>query len=652
MQKTVHKVMRKTILPEGPMLLARGLDASDMAVMCFDPVADRILECSARLADLSGYPSSQLLAMSVSTLFAEQLPSLVAFSQACLENKNSYTSELHLCCADGSTRAVEVYGSAFTENQRPLLLFTLFDTRYCHSLRVEADAARYHRGGLMEWKRIEEVFSEFERENQLILNAAGEGIYGVNTEGITTFLNPAAEKMLGYPAAELVGRNAHECIHHSHEDGTCYDIHTCPIFAAFHDGSVHQVGDEVFWRKDGTAFPVEYTSTPIEDGGRVVGAVVIFRDVSERREAERRLRLAMAEVERLKQRLELENAYLQEEIRAEHNYREIVGRSDAIRNTIAQIELVAPTDANVLITGESGTGKELLARAIHEASDRRTRPLIRVNCAAIPRDLFESEFFGHVKGAYTGATSDRIGRFELADGGTLFLDEVGEIPLELQGKLLRVLQEKQFERVGDAQTRRVDVRVIAATNRDLKTDIREHRFREDLYFRLNVFPIESAPLRQRVEDIPLLATYFLEKACRKLNKPVLPISLAVARRLQSYSWPGNIRELENVIERAVIVSSQGKLKIDIPDLTHPPTTEPAPPPSWEGAGILTEDQRRASERANLISALQQCGGKVSGREGAAALLGLKPTTLYSRIRRWRIDVGAVKSGRPGHSLNS
>ncbi|MEE2730093.1 MAG: sigma 54-interacting transcriptional regulator [Pseudomonadota bacterium] len=629
-------------------LLANGLDTSDMAVLCIDPVADQVLECNATLVTLTGFTRDQIFSMPVSILFANQFPSLVAFSQACIENKNSYTSELNLICADDSTRPVEVYGSVFEEHGKPRLLFTLFDTQYCHKLRLDADATRYHRGGLMEWKRIEEVFSEFERENQLILNAAGEGIYGVNTEGVTTFLNPAAEKMLGYSAAELVGLNAHEYIHHSHEDGSCYQMNCCPIFAAFHDGVVHQVGDEVFWRKDGSSFPVEYTSTPIEDQGRVVGAVVLFRDVSERREADRRLRAALSEVESLKRRLELENAYLQEEIRSEHNYREIVGRSNAIRNTIAQIELVAPTDANVLITGESGTGKELLARAIHEASERRTRPLIRVNCAAIPRDLFESEFFGHVKGAFTGATSDRIGRFELADGGTLFLDEVGEIPLELQGKLLRVLQEKQFERVGDTQTRGVDVRVIAATNRDLKADVSDHRFREDLYFRLNVFPIESAPLRKRSEDIPLLATYFIEKACRKQNKPVLPLSIADVRRLQAYNWPGNIRELENVIERAVIVSGTGKLRIDVPELTRSllPVAPTLAQPENTGTLVKTEEERRNEERNNVISALQQCGGKVSGVDGAARLLGMKPTTLYSRIQRWRIDVSVFKNAEP------
>ena len=259
---------------------------------------------------------------------------------------------------------------------------------------------------------------------------------------------------------------------------------------------MHQVDHEVFWRSDGTSFPVAYTSTPIRDRGRLLGAVIVFRDISQRREDEARLKSALAEVDSLRERLELENAYLKEEIRAERHHQGIIGHSPAIAATLRQVDLVAGTDATVLITGESGTGKELIARAIHEASRRSDRPMIRVNCAAIPHALFESEFFGHAKGSFTGALRDRVGRFELADGGTLFLDEVGEIPLELQGKLLRVLQERSFERIGEARTRAVDVRVVAATNRDLRAEVRAGRFREDLYFRLNVFPIEARPLRE------------------------------------------------------------------------------------------------------------------------------------------------------------
>jgi transcriptional regulator with GAF, ATPase, and Fis domain len=299
---------------------------------------------------------------------------------------------------------------------------------------------------------------------------------------------------------------------------------------------------------------------------------------------------------------------------------------------LRQVDLVAPTDATVLITGESGTGKELVARAIHDDSKRSNRPLIRVNCAAIPADLFESEFFGHAKGAFTGALRDRIGRFELADGGTLFLDEVGEIPLALQGKLLRVLQECQFERVGEARTRNVDVRVIAATNRDLKAQVRRGGFREDLYFRLNVFPVELVPLRERVDDIPLLAVHLLREATKKLKTGELRLTEGDARRLSAYAWPGNVRELQNVIERAAILARNGRVRIDLPDLAASAHLGRRAQAAGSKPPVLTDDDRRERDRINIMAALEACGGKVFGRGGAAEMLDVKPTTLASRIK--------------------
>jgi transcriptional regulator with GAF, ATPase, and Fis domain len=292
---------------------------------------------------------------------------------------------------------------------------------------------------------------------------------------------------------------------------------------------------------------------------------------------------------------------------------------------------VAPQDVTVLVTGESGTGKELVARAIHDASRRSNRPLIRVNCAAVPADLFESEFFGHAKGAFKGALRDRVGRFELADGGTLFLDEVGEIPPALQGKLLRVLQEGQFERVGESRTRAIDVRVIAATNRDLKALTRRGRFRQDLYFRLNVFPIELVPLRERVDDIPLLAMHLLNGVAKKLKTGDLRLTEGDARRLAQYPWPGNVRELQNVIERAAILARNGRVRIDLPDLTAAAGSGRRTPAAGKAA-ILTDDDRRERDRINIMAALQASGGKVFGSGGAAELLDVKPTTLASRIK--------------------
>ena len=289
----------------------------------------------------------------------------------------------------------------------------------------------------------------------------------------------------------------------------------------------------------------------------------------ERKRSERELREALEELQRLKNRLEQENDYLHEEINADQGFGDLVGRSEVLRSVVRQIEHVAPTNASVLILGESGTGKELVAREIHKRSERQHRPLIRVNCASIPKELYESEFFGHVKGAFTGALKDRAGRFELADEGTLFLDEVGEIPLELQNKLLRVLQEQQYERVGDDHTRQVDVRIIAATNRDLQQEVEAGRFRKDLYYRLNVYPIEIPPLRSRKEDIPLLASHLLALAARKFNCGQLGLTQAHAVTLQGYDWPGNVRELQNVIERAVITSRGNTLRFDLPDLVQP-----------------------------------------------------------------------------------
>jgi transcriptional regulator with GAF, ATPase, and Fis domain len=301
---------------------------------------------------------------------------------------------------------------------------------------------------------------------------------------------------------------------------------------------------------------------------------------------------------------------------------------------LGEIELVAPSDATVLILGETGTGKELIARAVHQWSRRRDKPLVRANCTSIPKELFESEFFGHTKGAFTGAIKDRAGRFEAAAGGTLFLDEIGEIPLELQSKLLRVLQEKCYERVGEDRTRHADVRIIAATNRDLKKEVTAGRFREDLYYRLNVFPLRVAPLRERKEDIPLLATHFVELLVKELGCPKPRLTRAGIETLQGYDWPGNIRELHSVIERAVLFAGGGALEFDLPltnssvDLT---SFEQQNGDQVE-RGYLTESEMRRRERENLLAILRKAEWKIKGAGGAAELLGVKATTLIARMK--------------------
>lgn len=314
---------------------------------------------------------------------------------------------------------------------------------------------------------------------------------------------------------------------------------------------------------------------------------------------------------------------------------EIVGTGSAYRTLTRQIALVAPTDSTVLIQGETGTGKELVAREIHQFSRRKEQPLVRVNCASIPKELYESEFFGHVRGAFTGAIKDRVGRFEAAHGGTLFLDEIGEIPIDLQSKLLRALQEKQFERVGDERTKRVDVRVVAATNRDLKAEVAAGRFREDLYYRLNVFPLGVTPLRERREDIPLLAKYFVDTLAGDLKCRKPRLTEAGVARLQEYDWPGNIRELRNVIERAIIVAQGKALEFELPTMT----VAPALPAlrfrnvAADEAEFMTEPEIQRRDRDNLRIVLNKTGWRIGGARGAAELLGVKPTTLISRIKK-------------------
>ena len=386
--------------------------------------------------------------------------------------------------------------------------------------------------------------------------------------------------------------------------------------------------------KDGRVLDLIVSAIAHRDtAGKVDRLLVASKDVTERLRTERKLRNALAENARLREELERERDYLREEVNVAMNFGRIVGTSPALQRMLKQVEAVAQTPASVLLLGESGVGKELVAHAIHAQSARADGPLVKVNCASIPKELFESEFFGHVKGAFTGAHRDRVGRFQLADGGTIFLDEVGEIPLELQGKLLRVLQESELERVGDDVTRSVDVRVVAATNRDLERLIVDGEFREDLFYRLSVFPVDVPPLRERDADIVQLAQHFLERASADFGRPELTLTRSQAEKLFDYDWPGNVRELKNVIERAVILSPGNVLRLD---LSMPNVSQATPREidvaSSTSEGILTEKAMREFRKQNLLKALQQTNWRVSGADGAAELLGVKPTTLADRIR--------------------
>ena len=651
-------------------------------------------------------------------------------------------------------------------------------------------------------KEAEEALRQSEGRFRLILDSTAEGIFGCDPKGACLFCNRAASRLLGFAEpSELLGQNMHALEHHSHADGTPYPIEECPIYIGFRTGEGVHRDDDVFWRKDGTSFPVEYWSHPIVRDGQTLGAVVAFVDITERRKAEEALRkgehrkrsllrinnaiitnlteqallrsiseavrpfipfdrcaitlydpktdtirflavegvlrsdyfqaglqvgrvetsvgwvfdhqqplrrnlekehdfanesrlwaeglrslcvvpmilrgksigalsvvsreqdaysdedmqflqevaiqVALAienmkfyeEIAALKARLEQENVYLREELRSEHNFEEIVGSSPPLVAVLHAIEQVAPADSTVLILGETGTGKELIARAIHNRSARRERALVTVNCSAISAGLVESELFGHRKGAFTGAIEQRIGRFELANNGTIFLDEIGELPLETQVKLLRVLQEQEFEPVGSSRPVRVDVRVIAATNRDLLREVEWGRFRSDLFYRLNVFPVQMPPLRERRSDIPQLVALFLSRFSKRLGKKIDGVSKETMSRLMEYSWPGNIRELQNVIERAVVMCSGPNLQFGqhlVPLPAHESKAAAAAAPGdikpiecAPGSSASLDDV----ERAHIISVLRQTTGVIDGPKGAAQILKIHPNTLRHRLGR-------------------
>ena len=651
-------------------------------------------------------------------------------------------------------------------------------------------------------KEAEEALRQSESRFRLILDSTAEGIFGCDAEGTCLFCNRAASRLLGFAEpSELLGRNMHALEHHSHADGTPYPIEECPIYKGFRTGEGVHRDDDVFWRQDGTAFPVEYWSHPIVREGRTIGAVVTFVDITERKNAEEALRkgeqrkrsllrinnaivtnltkeafqpaiwaalreylpfdgalltlyhedrgslriaamdthlsidfvgvgsemaldshhgwvfdnqqpllrrdlqteslypmdrrlletglksfciapliiegksigtlgisslmadaysqedvdflceaagqVALAatnmklyeEINGLRARLEQENVYLREEVRTEHNFEEIVGCSPPLVAVLHAVEQVAPADSTVLILGETGTGKELIARAIHNRSARRERALVTVNCSAISAGLVESELFGHRKGAFTGAIEQRIGRFELANNGTIFLDEIGELPLETQVKLLRVLQEQEFEPVGSSRPVRVDVRVIAATNRDLLREVESSRFRSDLFYRLNVFPVQMPPLRERRSDIPHLVVLFLSRFSKRLGKKIDGVSKETMTRLMEYSWPGNIRELQNVIERAVVMSSGPNLQLDQHLLPLPAHKSKATAVAALGDIKPIEAAPRSGaslddvERAHIVSVLRQTNGVIDGPKGAAQILKIHPNTLRHRLGR-------------------
>ncbi len=468
------------------------------------------------------------------------------------------------------------------------------------------------------------TIKQFLSDSELLLNAVGEGVYGFDANGHAVFVNPAAEQMTGWPAEELLGKNIHEYHHHSHENGEEYPVEECKIYNTMRDGVKRRVTNEVFWRKDGSFFPVEYTSTPVYKKGELIGAVAVFRDVSQQKLTDHNLREALKKVHDLSEKLQDENTYLQNEINDSWTGSGLEGTSKPFLQLLEKIKVVSQTDSTVLILGENGTGKEIVARNLHQLSNRCNSPLVKVNCAAFTANLLESELFGHEKGAFTGANERRKGRFELADRGTLFLDEIGELSAEAQSKLLRVLQEREFERVGGSKTIKVDIRVIAATNRDLLAMVEQGLFRIDLYYRLNVFPIAVPALRERIEDIPLLCNNILNKLNQKLKKQIIGINNRSIAKLSRYNWPGNIRELQNILEREVILSGSELLNIK-QDLNNSKMI--ATPRKQTLANI---------EKSYIIEVLNDCNWKIGGATGAAKVLGMPNSTLRSRMKKLSI----------------
>jgi PAS domain S-box-containing protein len=480
--------------------------------------------------------------------------------------------------------------------------------------------------------RAEQRLQESEARYRDLFENAPNPYLIIGTDMRILSANRRVTELTGYSVEELVGAVIHSFV----PDTPAGKTRSMEVSRKLLAGEGVSDREMEVRRKDGRPLWVKLWMEPGRGAdGTIQAARAFFVDITDR---------VLAERERA--RLHEQNLYLQEEIKAEHDFEQIIGQSGALTEVLAQVGRVAPTDASVLITGETGTGKELIARAIHSTSKRKDKPLIKLNCAALPSGLVESELFGHEKGAFSGAIARRLGRFELADGGTIFLDEIGELPSEAQVKLLRVLQEREFDRVGGAAPIRVDVRVIAATNRDLLKEVQEKTFREDLFYRLNVFPVRLPPLRERRDDIPLLVHFLVKRFALRVGKHLDGVGRATMQRLLEYPWPGNIRELENVLERAVILASEDVLEIgpDLLPLSSPapaarpqPRPEPVPPNPLLVVPPQTADQRQPSleavERNYILTVLQQTNWVINGPRGAAKLLDLHPSTLRNRMKK-------------------
>ncbi len=487
---------------------------------------------------------------------------------------------------------------------------------------------------------LEKKNKQLEEDNALILDSMGEGLLGIDKQGLITFVNTAGTKITGWQESELSGKDFHNILMHTNAQCQRNPLEQNKVYHSLQDQLQRHTDEDIFWNKAGESFPVEYTVSSIEGEIDRSSVCVVFKNIAQRKEQEQTLNHALETVEQLKEKLQQENtlliaesSYLQSEIHSEQNFGEIIGESTALKKVLDEVMQVALTDTTVLINGESGTGKESMARAVHQFSQRKDRPLIKVNCAAIPESLVESELFGHVKGAFTSAISDRTGHFELADKGTIFLDEIAELSMEVQVKLLRVLQEQEIQRVGSGELIKVDVRIIAATNQSLQEMVEKGLFRMDLYYRLNVFPVIMPALRDRKSDIPLLLAKFIANFSNKLNKTLIGVSDESMALLMDYNWPGNIRELQNVIERSSILSRSEIIEVD-DALIHISVDNGKNLSKVDSAKTSEQYKTLAeNEKQYIIKILEDFSWQVGGRKGVAEILDIPSSTLRSRMKK-------------------
>jgi len=632
-------------------------DHSNDAIFVFDPERDHILDVNSKACDLLGYSRDEILSLPKAALHGGEAPECLAFVRSVFENGSGWTDKLSFLTKAGEALPAEISASVIDLDGRTCMIALVRDI----TRRKRAEAALQRHSEDLERLVAERTdqLRRSEEHQRVLLEINNAIIANLERESLFDAIAQAVWRVVPFDRAALYLYDPLRDTLKLYALGGAHPLNEIlPVGAEIprqgtrvgwvFDQRKPLVGDDMSkeppWPSDQKVITslVEagirsYLLAPMITKRGATGTLALASlktdcysegDAELLVEVAKQVALAVEnmqayeEIAGLKARLEQEKIYLQEEIKAEHNFGNIVGQSSTISRVLKGVETVAPTDATVLLLGETGTGKELIARALHDLSLRKDRALVRVNCAALPAGLIESELFGHEKGAFTGALARKIGRFELADGGSIFLDEIGDLSPDLQTKLLRVLQEGEFERVGSTSTLKVDVRVIAATHRDLEKASQEGTFRPDLYYRLSVFPISIPPLRERKEDIPLLVKHFVMKYNGKLGKRVETIAEKTMNALHDYSWPGNVRELENVIERAVIVSTGSQLELG-EWLPKPGITE-------MGARILMLEEL---EREHIIKTLELTGWRVSGERGAAKLLGLKPTTLDARMKK-------------------